>query len=231
MGALDQYAVVLIGDTRARLFKIVLGEVEEYLKPAGETVPSIERMILNENIDRLILAGPHANTAKLLRAMPKRLKRITIGQVELPFETSPDAVLKKAAPVIEAFEHEQEARLVGDLISAASGTTRAVTGLGRTLEFLNEGTVSNLVYMEGLQSAGYECPKCAALFSQDRERCNYCGSALLVVDNLSERLLERAADSGARIHVLPSQHAMDLANIGGVGAFLKVARASHRARS
>ncbi len=229
IGAFDQYAVVLIGDSRARLFKLVLGEIKEYLKPAGDTVPSIERMILNEHIDRLILAGPNVLTAKLLRAVPKRLKRITIGRVELPLEAGPESVLKAVSPVIEAFEHEQEAKLVDDLISAASGTSRAVTGLGRTLEFLNEGSVANLVYTEGLQAAGYECPQCAALFSHDRERCSYCGSPLIVVNNLSERMIERAADSGARIHPLPSQDAMPLSAAGGVGAFLKIARVSHRA--
>jgi hypothetical protein len=82
------------------------------------------------------------------------------------------------------------------------------------------------VYAEGLRSGGYECPQCKALFNQDRERCKYCGSGLAVVDDLSERMLERAADNGIRIHMLPARNANQLATAGGVGAFLKVARVS-----
>jgi hypothetical protein len=226
IGDFDHYGVALLADSRLRLFKVFLGEIEEYLKPVGEIIPSVERMILQEKIDHLVLVGPRKQTARLRRLMPRRLKRMTIGTAELAFEADVATVLKTVSPVIENFEFEQEQRMIRDLISTADGTSRAVTGLGRTLEFLNEGSVSNLVYTEGLRSGGYECPQCKALFSHDIERCGYCASPVSVVDNLSERILERASDNGIRIHMVPVRTAGSLARFGGVGAFLKVARMS-----
>jgi DNA-directed RNA polymerase subunit RPC12/RpoP len=226
IGEFGQYAVAVVGDTRTRFFKVLLGEIEEYTRPAGQVVPSIERMILSEDIDQLILAGAHVTTEKILQSMPARLKRITIGCVEVPFDAAADKVLKSVLPLIESFEREKEAQLIRDLISAAEGTSRAVTGLGRTLESLNRGFVTNLVFMEGMQTSGYECSECGALFSENRERCGYCGSGLLVVENLSERIMERATENAARIHILSPEGAAALNKAGGVGAFIKAAQAA-----
>jgi hypothetical protein len=226
IGEFDQYAVALVGDGRVRLFKIFLGEIEEYLGPSGNIVPSIERMILKEKIERLILAGPAETLSKLRRAIPKRMERMTIGCTEIPFAANPEAVLKTVLPIIEEFERGQEAQMVHELISAADATSRAVTGIGRTLEVLNEGAVGHLVYTEGMHSGGYACQQCNALFDQDHEVCVYCGSPLRVIDNLPQRMVDRAAEHGARIQQLRAQTAAGLAKVGGVGAFLKTKRNS-----
>jgi peptide subunit release factor 1 (eRF1) len=93
--------------------------------------------------------------------------------------------------------------------------------LGRTLKALNSDRVWELIYSGGLSSPGFECPKCAALFSVKRNSCAYCGESVQPVADVVERAIDHALRKGAEIEVVTEDASASLNNVGGIGAFLK----------
>ena len=79
---------------------------------------------------------------------------------------SPEEVLTLTLPHVERFERATEVETVNQLMSTAAKGYAAVIALEPTLAALNRGRISKLVYSDGLRSAGVECSKCRALFSE-----------------------------------------------------------------
>ena len=94
-------------------------------------------------------------------------------------------------------------------------------GLGHTLKAVNSDRVWELVYSEDFHAPGFECSKCAALFSFARASCQYCGGTLQPVGDVVERVLEHALRSGAKVDVVTGEASASLDTSGGIGAFLK----------
>jgi peptide subunit release factor 1 (eRF1) len=149
--------------------------------------------------------------------------------VDISTDASVERLLAAAQPIVEKYERESERRLVDEVVTDAAKGRKAVTGLSRTLKAVNEGRVWRLLYSEELHSPGFECPKCAALFSMERESCLYCGSAVRSVPDVVERAIQHALRKGATIEVVRSEASESLINAGGIGAFLRTRTASIQA--
>jgi peptide subunit release factor 1 (eRF1) len=97
-----------------------------------------------------------------------------------------------------------------------------VIGLAHTLYALNQRRVWQLVYADAFHAPGYECTKCAALFSTDATSCSFCGSVVRPIEDVVECAVDHAVRRGARIEVIRGEEAeSSLMNAGGIGAFLR----------
>ena len=90
----------------------------------------------------------------------------------------------------------------------------AFTGLGRTLDPLKHGRIWQLFYAEGIRGRASQCRPCAAIFSEGREYCLYCGS-----------LLEA---HGVRVRTLGPDAATALTTAGGNGASLRSTKSGQK---
>jgi peptide subunit release factor 1 (eRF1) len=184
-------------------------------------------MFEQRGIHRLILAGSPEITTELRAILPKRLASQVIGTVDIATSATIDNIRSAAAPLAEKFERDTEDALVTDLVTAAAKSRRVVIGLGHTLHALNQRRVWRLVYADGFHSPGYECPRCAALFSVETSSCSLCGSAVTRIEEVVERAVDHAVRNGANIEVIRSEQAeSSLMNAGGIGAFLRTRTAS-----
>jgi hypothetical protein len=113
---------------------------------------------------------------------------------------------------------------VEELVKAAEIGKRAVLGLAGTLEALNCGRAWELVYSAGADFSGNECPMCAALFPVDLETCRYCGSSLVFVPNMRNRVRQLAGERGINLEVVSGDGFELLTEHGGIGAYLRAAR-------
>jgi peptide subunit release factor 1 (eRF1) len=77
------------------------------------------------------------------------------------------------------------------------------------------------VYSDDFHSAGFECSRCAALFSIEKNSCEYCGAALRPVSDVVERVVDHALRNGAKVKVVTHDASASLDTAGGIGAFLK----------
>jgi peptide subunit release factor 1 (eRF1) len=187
----------------------------------------MDLMLEQHGIGRIILAGSPEITTELRAILPKRLQSKVIATVDLATNAPIEDVRSAAAPLAEKFEHEAEETLVRDLVTSAAKSARVVIGLGRTLYALNQRRIWQLVYAEGFRSPGYECPRCAALFSLETASCSFCGAAVNRIEDVVERAVDHAVRRGARVEVIRGEEAeSSLMNAGGIGAFLRTRTAS-----
>jgi hypothetical protein len=200
---------------------------EELRRNLRHVVKDIEWIVQMRALERVIFAGAPSITGQLYKLLPKRLTSLVIDVLDIAISASPQEVLTLTLPHVERFERATEVKIVDQLLSTAARGYSAVIALEPTLAALNRGTVAKLVYSDGLRSAGVECTKCEALFSDAVNSCKVCGAAVLGV-NVVERAIEIALRRSAAIEAVKGQASDSLNGAGGIGAFLKSAATKSR---
>jgi uncharacterized protein (DUF2267 family) len=181
---------------------------------------------------------PHVDSIHIARAIFRLLNRkVSAGEITDVLSTLPEAVrdlwpeTPKKRRNGSSAENSKSQRVfkvhpVDELIGAAGGSGRAVLGLAPTLQAFNCGRVWEIMYVDGKAFCGCECPRCAGLFPVGDNPCQYCGSALVFLTDLTDRIRERAAERGVKLECISGKAANALADVGGIGAFLKTTRAA-----
>jgi uncharacterized protein (DUF2267 family) len=180
--------------------------------------------------------SPQVDSAHIARAIFRLLNnKISEGEVNdvrssLPealrelWPAPPPAKRRKASAQPRKKTPAAQIHPVEELVKAAGIGKRAVLGLAGTLEALNCGRAWELVYSAGADFSGNECPMCAALFAADVEECRYCGSSLVFVPNMRNRVRQLAGERGINVEVVSGEGYELLLDHGGIGAYLKTVR-------
>lgn len=180
---------------------------------------------------------PHVDSVHIARAIFRLLnKKVSAGEITDVLSTLPEAVrdLWPEPPKKRRITHSDETlksrrvviHPVDELIRAAGENGRAVLGLAQTLQALNSGRVWEIMYDEDETFSGCECPRCAGLFPTSYNSCQYCGSSLVFLTDLTDRIRTRAAERGVKVECVTGKSANALAAVGSIGAFLKTTRAA-----
>jgi peptide subunit release factor 1 (eRF1) len=186
----------------------------------------VDWLLQSKEINRLILAGTPEITSEFQKLLPKRLASRVIGAIDTATDASPERLLAAAEPIAKKYEHDTEVKLIEEIVTEAAKRKKAVTGLSNTLHAINQARVWRLVYSDEFRSPGWECSKCAALFSAERPSCLYCGAVVRPVPDVVEHAIEHALRKGAGIEVVTGDASEALINAGGIGALLRARTAS-----
>jgi uncharacterized protein (DUF2267 family) len=180
---------------------------------------------------------PHVDSIHIARAIFRLLnKKVSAGEITDVLSTLPEAVRdlwpepSKKRKITHTAETPKTRRVfiqpVDELIRAAGESARAVLGLAQTLQALNSGRVWEIMYCEDETFSGCECPRCAGLFPTSYNSCQYCGSSLVFLADLTDCIRARAAERGVKLEYVTGKSGNALADVGGIGAFLKTTRAA-----
>jgi len=180
---------------------------------------------------------PAVDSVHIARAIFRLLnKKVSAGEITDVLSTLPEAVRdlwpetpKKKKSVSEPVTKSRRVftvHPVDELIRSAGEQGRAVLGLGQTLQAFNCGRVWEIMYADGEAFCGSECPRCAGLFAPGDNSCQYCGSSLVFLTDLIDRIRERAAERGVKLECVKGKEAKALSDEGGIGAFIKMTRAA-----
>jgi len=190
-----------------------------HLKRVAEMMARLEE---EQEFERLVIGGPTDAVNAIEPLLTERLRSRLIGFASLPVNASAKEILSETNRLEQAYERHSEKELVDLLLTAAAKERRAVTGLGATVHAAVEGRVMSLVYEEGRQARGAECEACGSLFEEQPEQCPNCGGTVQALDDLMERLVERAAKTGDSVELVRGEAAETLEREGGgIGAFLR----------
>jgi len=233
LGHIEEHVREGFGRRRVRHIKRVgmdhIGSSSQVQRKADEQVRQnlkhvvklTDWLVRTFKLDRLILAGTPEITAELRSLLPKRLEMRIMGTVDVGMGAPPIDVFAATRPIAEDYERGAEVQKVNEVVTTAAKGDRAVVGLGHTLKAMNADCIWELIYSDDFHSPGFECLRCAALFSFERDSCAYCGGAVQPVRNIIERLAERAVRKGAKVDVVTGEASSMLDTSGGIGAFLK----------
>ena len=118
---------------------------------------------------------------------------------------------------LQAAHVESERRLVRQVCEYGSGAGVAALGLSEVVGALNQARVAHLIYDPSIRyrgSVGYD----GSLYAEDETTLSYRTTAEV---RLTERIVERALETGARVTPVEGAASNGLTDASGIAAVLR----------
>jgi peptide subunit release factor 1 (eRF1) len=242
----QRYAVVLADTNVARIFVFALGRAiqrnelqnvktkrtqvggwsqmryqrhtENYhLHHAKEVIDVLERLVRDERIERVMLAGDEETIIPLLREqMSKELSDKVIDVLRLGIDASERELLEESLIAYRRYNSLSDMGKVDHLLQQYRADGLAVAGVPQTLAALSNGQVEELLIAaapDTLQFDNSEVEKVLAAYGKEEIR-------ELDQRTVADELIKRATElSSARVTFIEDDSV--LKNVGGVGALLR----------
>ena len=184
----------------------------------AETAAAIGELAEARAWERVLISGGERLREPLIRALPQRVRTGVVRE--------PRTVANLPRPELEmvvterllADSHDRELRLVQAMRESALGRGPAALGLSEVLAALNEGRVAHLTYDPGVRYVGSIDGR--GELRQEGEAPPVPGS-VQHEPRMTERIVERALATGARISPVEGASADALAEAGGIAAQLR----------
>jgi peptide chain release factor subunit 1 len=205
--------------------------IENYhLQHVKDVVSTLEKIVMNEGLDQIIVAGDAVVTPLLREQMPKALAEKIVDEITLASDARGNEVIKATIATLQ----QADAQSDRDKVDAAIGAYRAgglgVAGADRTLLALTNGQVDELLITASLGSLGAlrETPAAQMAIANDasiRETAvpptaagepAHAGAETV---RLSDELVTKAHQTGARVCFIEDPALLE--RFGGVAATLR----------
>jgi peptide chain release factor subunit 1 len=244
----QRYAVALADTNVARIFVFALGRtvkknelqnvktkrtqvggwsqmrfqrhVENYhLHHAKEVVDALERLVREEKLEHVILAGDKETIIPLLREqMSKELSDKVIDVLSLSIDSSERELLEESLIAYRRFNSLNDMEKVDHLLHEYRADGLAVAGVPQTIAALSNGQVEELLITtapDNLQFDKAEVEKVLEAYGQ-----GVGSTKTLNQHTVADELIKRANElSLARVTFIEDDSV--LAHVGGVGALLR----------
>ena len=243
-----RYAAVLADTNRARIFVFAAGravneesienvktkrtqvggwsqaryqrhEENYHLQHVKEVVDMLERIVREEEIEHVILAGDETTVIPLLREqLPKALEEKVIDAMSLGIDTPEHELLKESLDVFKRHDSLTDMEKVERLLNEYRGDNLGVAGVPDTLAALSNGQVEEILITSSpgnLQFDEEEVRKVLELYDVDGQL-----PPELDHQTVADELVRRAnLLSSARVTIIEDD--ARLQQLGGVGALLR----------
>jgi stalled ribosome rescue protein Dom34 len=194
-------------------------EKNYHLQHAKEVVDMLERIVREEDVEQVILAGDEETVIPLLREqMPKPLQEKIFDAVSLGVNTPEHEVLEESMKVFQRYDSLTDMEKVDRLLNEYRADDLGVAGVAETLAALSNGQVEELLIAakaDGIQFDREEVEKVLKLYKADEP----------LPDELDQRSV--ADELVRRANVLSSakvtfiEDSTRLEQLGGVGGLLR----------
>jgi peptide subunit release factor 1 (eRF1) len=192
-------------------------EVHRHLKRVADVV---HRRFRRARFDHLLVGSPEELTSDVERTLHPDVAQRLAGRLTIDVEnTTDDAVLAAARPLMEEHERAAERTALDRLKQGVGAGGRGVAGLEDALGALNERRVETLLIEERFQMPGRVCPQCGSLLPENLTKCPADEASTDPYDDIVEEAVEVAVAQSA--DVIITRHHDDLEQMGGIGAVLR----------
>jgi peptide chain release factor subunit 1 len=243
-----RYAVVLADTNRAQIFVFAAGravdrqelenvktrhtkmggwsqsryqrhEKNYHLQHAKEVVDTLERIVQDEGIEQIILAGDDATVIPLLREqMSKQVAEKVIDALSLGINTPEHELLEETLTAFRRYDSLTDMEKVERLFNEYLADDLGVGGVSETLAALSNGQVEEMLIAaraESIQFDEEEVRKLLEIYAVDETL-----PETLDQRTVADELVRRAnVLSSARVTFI--EDSTRLERLGGVGAFLR----------
>lgn len=248
MDKYGRYAVVLADTNRAQIFVFAAGQAIErqdvqnvktkhvkvggwsqaryqrhtenyHLHHAKEVVEMLEKIVGDENIQHIILAGDEAVVIPLLREqMPKTLEEKVIDALSLGIDTPEHELLEESLTAFRRHDSLTDMEKVQRLLNEYRADNLGVAGVSETLAALSNGQVEEMLIAakpESIQFDKEEVKKVLELYREEEPLPDE-----LDQQSVADELVKRAnVLSSAKVTFIEDSTRLEL--LGGVGGFLR----------
>ncbi len=236
------YAAVIADTRETRIFVFDLGRVarrEEFITPdrsfaadgeqspmrhhrrvenqqhlhAKETVELLERIVREEKIERIILAGDEVIIPLLRERLPGHLAGKVIDILRLDIRTPEHEILKATTESLRADNSQTDAEKVRGLFDQYRADGLAVVGYEKTMDALVHGQANELLLSASPDDILFMSKSALPVVAEIKPENKL--SRKMIADTL----ISHAGKSGAEVTFIEDRNL--LAEVGGVGAFLR----------
>lgn len=189
-----------------------------HLHHAKEIVEALDRIVREDTIEYILLAGDEVIIPVLREHLPHRLQAKLIDVLRLEISASQPQVLQATLDALREHDAQIDVERVRRLMDEYRAGGRAVIGAHDTLAALNNGQVEEVIIsgsLEELHDTAEEVGTPLAPDAPEREGDRRGTRVVMVAD----QLVTRARRTGARMRFI--EDASLLAGVGGVGALLR----------
>lgn len=243
-----RYAVVLADTNRAQIFVFAAGRTVErqdvqnvktkhtkvggwsqaryqrheqnyHLQHAKEVVEMLEKIVRDENIEHVILAGDEATVIPLLRAqMPKTIEEKVIDALSLAIDTPEHELLEESLTAFQRHDSLTDMEKVQRLLNEYRADDLGVAGVPETLAALSNGQVEEMLIAAKPDSIQYdeeEVKKVLELYRGEEPLPDELDQR-----SVADELVKRANTlSSATVTFVEDSTRLEM--LGGVGGFLR----------
>jgi peptide chain release factor subunit 1 len=175
---------------------------------AKEVVDSLARIVTDEAIPSIIIAGDEVIVPLLRDNLPKELTERVVDTVKLDIRAPEQAVLETTRAMMQEKDAQTDRERADALIGAYRGNGLAVVGVEDTRAALGLGQVDELL-VTGTP---------AAIRVQKKDQSTPRGEPT-AGEHAADELIASARQTAATVRII--QDASLLSGVGGVGAFLR----------
>lgn len=190
-----------------------------HLHHAKEVVDALHRVVEQDKIERLILAGDEVIIPVLRDQMPAQLRDKVIDVLRLDMSTPEHEIVQAALGALREQDAKDDEEKVKRLLNEFRAGGLAVVGARDTLAALTQGQVDELVISATIDKVQVKDEEADALLMARAPdgAVNNGDTSLLVI--MADELVTQARQSSA--HVTFIENPALLADVGGVGARLR----------
>jgi peptide subunit release factor 1 (eRF1) len=181
----------------------------------------LAELLEHHRIRRLVLAGTKSVLPEFTKSLPSDINNLVVSRVNLETFISPADTVRRVLPEITAWEESRERTVVDELFGAAGISKQAAVGVDPVLKFLQEGRAMRLVIAKGFDAEVSRCTQCLNVSASANSHCAKCSATDLRKVSLTAILPRLVVDHRLPIEVVKGEPAKELAQSGGVGAFLR----------
>ena len=243
-----RYASVLLDTHRARIFVFGLGAVERreqvttektrrnsmggwsqarYQRRADnihkdhvkEVVDALDRIVQQDRIQHIIVAGDDVVVPLLRAELPKHLESKIVDVLSLERDAGEDEIIAATLEVLRHKDAETDSEHVQELIGAWQGSGLGVVGPEATLKALQMGQVEELLITGSPQELQKTKLPDDSAPGQVRAETSAAASVDESQLKLADELVTRAQQTSARVRFIEDPEL--LKDFGGVGALLR----------
>ena len=185
-----------------------------------EVIEELDKIVREENIEQVILAGNEEVTIPLLRQeLTKELEEKIVGTLRLDVKTPEDQILDQAETAIRQHDTLKDKEKIDYLKEQNYDGGFGVIGVEKTLEALSNGQVQELYMSANFDRIKYNAKKVGEVLEAyapgEEDEIPHVSEAGEVIDEL----IRRAIQSADTIRFIEDASLMK--NTGGVGAILR----------
>jgi peptide subunit release factor 1 (eRF1) len=243
-----RYASVLLDTNRARIFVFGLGSVERqeqvtsektrrtsmggwsqarYQRRADnmhkhhvkEVVEALEKVVQEDNIQHIIVAGDDVVVPLLRAEMPKHLEAKIVDVLSLDQDAGEDTIIGATLEVLRQKDAESDIERVQEVIGAWQSNGLGVVGPAATLRALQMGQVEELLITgtpDALRTTRLPDDAAPGEVHVETSAVTDANEAQL---KLADELVTRAQQTSAQVRIIEDPEL--LKEFGGVGALLR----------
>lgn len=163
------------------------------------TVDLVHNLMTQFGAEMLFVGGHEETVAEFLDFLPHDLRPRVAGTFVIDPHTMTQARAREAVEAaVDAYEHEEEARLVSDALERVAERGLGAAGLDWCLMAVNERAVDTLLVDESAQVPGRVSDDCGWL-GLDGDECPVCGKPTREVADVLDEMAVAVIDASGRV--------------------------------